>query len=116
MPDCLTPWAVFNSSGDLSFFAEALHAVGLNGAPRTLHACTTACTLSQKLTLLECCIAEAVDSPYVTATFFAPTNAAFAALLHSFGVTQDQLLADPSMCAPCLQRCVLCTVETAAAA
>lgn len=45
------------------------------------------------------CFADAVNSPYVTATFFAPTNTAFAALLHSFGITMDRLLADPSMCA-----------------
>ncbi len=44
--------------------------------------------------------AEEVNSPYVTATFFAPTNDAFAALLHALGSTPQQLLADPSMCAP----------------
>ena len=31
LPDCDTPWSIFNSSQELSFFASALHTVGLSG-------------------------------------------------------------------------------------
>ncbi|CAL8463696.1 g3230 [Coccomyxa elongata] len=68
--ECSTPWELFNTTAELSFWAEALQTVGF---------------------------AEEVNSPYVTATFFAPTNDAFAALLHALGATPQQLLADPSI-------------------
>jgi hypothetical protein len=97
VPDCLTPWAVFNTSQELSFFASALKAVGLNGAGCRLQMTEMKFEITDRLMRLGAAHTEAVDSPYVTATFFAPTNAAFAALLHSFATTQDQLLADPSM-------------------
>ena len=41
--------------------------------------------------------ADEVHSPYITATFLAPTNDAFAKLLHSLGSSKQQLLANPSM-------------------
>ena len=31
LPDCDTPWSIFNSSQELSFFASALQTVGLSG-------------------------------------------------------------------------------------
>lgn len=37
----------------------------------------------------------ALDDPALVATVFAPTNAAFASLLQTLGITQDQLLASP---------------------
>ena len=44
-----------------------------------------------------CACADEVHSPYITATFLAPTNDAFAKLLHSLGSSKQQLLANPSM-------------------
>lgn len=46
------------------------------------------------------CHADEVHSPYITATFLAPTNNAFAAYMHALGATKQQLLANPSMYAP----------------
>jgi len=31
VPDCLTPWEIFNSTAELSFWAEALQTVGFAG-------------------------------------------------------------------------------------
>ena len=32
LPQCMTPWEIFNSSAELSFWAEALQTVGFAGA------------------------------------------------------------------------------------
>lgn len=60
------------------------------------------------------CHADEVHSPYITATFLAPTNNAFAAYMHALGATKQQLLANPSMYAPgpcCTFLCCLWSVS-----
>ena len=60
------------------------------------------------------CHADEVHSPYITATFLAPTNNAFAAYMHNLGATKQQLLANPSMYAPgpcCTFLCFLWSVS-----
>ena len=43
LPQCMTPWEVFNSSAELSFWAEALQTVGFAGAALSLHVCNQPC-------------------------------------------------------------------------
>ena len=39
LPQCMTPWEVFNSSAELSFWAEALQTVGFAGAALSVLIC-----------------------------------------------------------------------------
>ncbi len=39
LPQCMTPWEIFNSSAELSFWAEALQTVGFAGAALSVLRC-----------------------------------------------------------------------------
>ena len=39
LPQCMTPWEVFNSTAELSFWAEALQTVGFAGAALSVLLC-----------------------------------------------------------------------------
>ena len=51
LPQCMTPWEVFNSTAELSFWAEALQTVGFAGAALALLTCNKPYpkTLNQKV-------------------------------------------------------------------